>query len=56
MILHRNGMKVEQKENMMDSETPIKAGDVIVTGNGASHSIKNTGTVPLTLHAAIITH
>jgi mannose-6-phosphate isomerase-like protein (cupin superfamily) len=37
-------------------ESPIKAGDVIVTGNGASHSIKNTGTVPLILHAAIITY
>jgi mannose-6-phosphate isomerase-like protein (cupin superfamily) len=35
-------------------ETPIGVGDVIVTGNGASHSISNKGTVPLVLTAAII--
>ncbi len=34
----------------------VKAGDVVVTGNGASHSIKNVGTAPLKLHAVIITH
>lgn len=37
-------------------ESPIQPGDVIVTGNGASHGIKNTGSVPLVLHAAIITY
>ena len=42
------------KDNGVD--TPIKAGDVIVTGNGASHSIKNTGTEPLKLIAVIITY
>jgi mannose-6-phosphate isomerase-like protein (cupin superfamily) len=34
----------------------IKAGDVIVTGNGASHSIANTGASPLVLHAVIVTY
>jgi mannose-6-phosphate isomerase-like protein (cupin superfamily) len=38
------------------TEAPIKAGDAIVTGNGASHSIKNTGNVPLVFHAVIVTH
>ncbi|MDR2419138.1 MAG: cupin domain-containing protein [Treponema sp.] len=38
------------------TDAPIKAGDVFVTGNGASHSIRNTGTVPLVLHAIIITY
>jgi mannose-6-phosphate isomerase-like protein (cupin superfamily) len=35
-------------------EAPIGVGDVMVTGNGASHSITNTGAVPLKLTAAII--
>jgi mannose-6-phosphate isomerase-like protein (cupin superfamily) len=34
----------------------VKTGDAIITGNGASHSIKNTGTVPLVFHAIIITY
>jgi mannose-6-phosphate isomerase-like protein (cupin superfamily) len=34
----------------------IKAGDSIITGNGASHSIKNTGNIPLVLHAIIVTY
>jgi mannose-6-phosphate isomerase-like protein (cupin superfamily) len=38
------------------AEFPIKAGDVMITGNGASHGVKNTGAVPLVLHAVIITH
>jgi mannose-6-phosphate isomerase-like protein (cupin superfamily) len=38
------------------TEVQINAGDSIVTGNGASHSIKNTGNVPLILHAVIITY
>ncbi|MDR2538004.1 MAG: cupin domain-containing protein [Treponema sp.] len=38
------------------TDAPIKAGDVIVTGNGASHSIRNTGTTPLVFHAVIITY
>ncbi|MDR2048227.1 MAG: cupin domain-containing protein [Treponema sp.] len=38
------------------AEKPIAAGDSIITGNGACHSVKNTGNVPLVLHAAIVTH
>ena len=37
-------------------DVQIKAGDSIATGNGASHSIKNSGTVPLVFHAVIITY
>ncbi|MDR0403812.1 MAG: cupin domain-containing protein [Treponema sp.] len=37
-------------------ETPVSAGDSIITGGGAYHSVKNTGDVPLVLHAAIVTH
>jgi mannose-6-phosphate isomerase-like protein (cupin superfamily) len=37
-------------------EVSVQAGDAIVTGNGASHSISNTGTVPLVLHAVIVTY
>ncbi|MDL2228785.1 cupin domain-containing protein [Treponema sp. OttesenSCG-928-L16] len=35
---------------------PVKKGDVVVTGDGASHSIKNTGSVPLVFNAVIITY
>jgi mannose-6-phosphate isomerase-like protein (cupin superfamily) len=38
------------------TERPVKAGDVMVTGNGASHSVKNTGSVPLVFNAIIVTH
>jgi mannose-6-phosphate isomerase-like protein (cupin superfamily) len=38
------------------TETPVKAGDVIITGNGASHSISNTGAAPLVFHAVIVTY
>ena len=37
-------------------EVQIKQGDSIITGDGASHNIKNTGSVPLVFHAIIITH
>ena len=37
-------------------ETPVQAGDSIVTGGGASHSISNTGGVPLVLNAIIVTY
>ena len=37
-------------------EIQVSQGDSIITGNGASHSIKNTGTVPLVFHAVIITY
>ena len=37
-------------------EVQIKQGDSIITGNGASHGIKNTGSVPLVFHAVIVTY
>ena len=37
-------------------DVAVKAGDTVVTGNGDSHSIKNTGTEPLVFHAVIITY
>ena len=37
-------------------EVPVKQGDSIITGNGASHGIKNTGSVPLVFHGVIITY
>jgi mannose-6-phosphate isomerase-like protein (cupin superfamily) len=113
MVIHRNEMKIEQKEKMRDGEgtvtithfvdgatmqnarmlaelflppgasigyhqhnneteyfsfisgtgtandngkeISVKPGDVMVTGNGACHSIKNTGTETLVIHAVIIT-
>ncbi|MDR0447657.1 MAG: cupin domain-containing protein [Treponema sp.] len=36
------------------TEKPVVKGDVMITGNGASHSIANTGTVPLVFHAIVI--
>jgi mannose-6-phosphate isomerase-like protein (cupin superfamily) len=38
------------------TEKPVKAGDVVITGNGASHSLRNNGSVPLVLHAVIVTY
>jgi mannose-6-phosphate isomerase-like protein (cupin superfamily) len=38
------------------TELAVNAGDVVVTGNGASHDVKNTGSVPLVLHAIVVTH
>ena len=37
-------------------EVTVKAGDSIITGNGASHSIRNSGKDPLIFHAVIITY
>ena len=37
-------------------EVAVKQGDAIITGNGASHGIKNTGTVPLVFVAVIVTY
>ena len=37
-------------------EVQVKQGDSIITGNGASHSIKNIGSVPLVFHAVIVTY
>ena len=38
------------------TEKPVASGDVMVTGNGASHSISNTGAVPMVFHAVIVTY
>ena len=37
-------------------DTPVEAGDTVLTKDGASHSIKNTGTLPLVLYAVIVTY
>jgi len=37
-------------------EIEVKAGDTIITGGGASHSIANNGSVPLVFHAVIVTY
>jgi mannose-6-phosphate isomerase-like protein (cupin superfamily) len=37
-------------------EKPISAGDSIITGGGAYHSVRNTGDVPLVMNAAIVTY
>ena len=37
-------------------EIEVAQGDSVITGNGASHSIKNTGSVPLVFHAVIVTY
>ena len=36
------------------TEKPVVKGDVMITGNGEIHSIRNTGTVPLVFQAIII--
>ena len=38
------------------TEHPVEAGDVMVTGKGASHGVKNTGATPLVFTALIVTH
>ncbi|MDR2159226.1 MAG: cupin domain-containing protein [Treponema sp.] len=37
------------------TERAVTAGDTIITGGGASHSVRNTGTGPLVMHAVIVT-
>ena len=49
IILEGNGMV-----NDNGTEKPVTKGDVMVTGNGDTHSIANTGNVPLVFHAIII--
>jgi len=51
VILSGNGMVDDN-----GVEKPINTGDVLVTGNGASHSIRNNGAVPLVFHAIIVTY
>ena len=38
------------------TEVQVKQGDSIITGNGASHSIVNSGSVPLVFYAIIVTY
>ena len=51
LILSGNGLV-----NDNGKEVEVKAGNTIITGNGASHSIANTGDVPLVFHAVIVTY
>jgi len=51
LIISGNGLV---NDNGKDIE--VKAGDAIITGGGASHSITNTGNVPLVFHAVIVTY
>lgn len=51
LILSGNGTVVDD-----GAEKPVGPGDVVVTGNGARHSIRNTGSVPLVFHAVIVTY
>jgi mannose-6-phosphate isomerase-like protein (cupin superfamily) len=39
-----------------DAGVPVQGGDLVITGNGASHGIKNTGSVPLVFHSVIVTY
>ncbi|MDR2482933.1 MAG: cupin domain-containing protein [Treponema sp.] len=38
------------------ADIPVQKGDVMITGGGASHGVKNTGAVPLVFNAFIITY
>ena len=38
------------------TEVQVNPGDSVITGPNASHSIKNTGSVPLVFHAVVVTH
>ena len=49
IILKGNGVV-----NDNGTEKPVTQGDVMITGNGETHSINNTGNVPLVLHAVIV--
>ncbi|MDR2630931.1 MAG: cupin domain-containing protein [Spirochaetaceae bacterium] len=37
-------------------ERPVKKGDMMITGDGGAHSVKNTGSEPLVFNAVIVTH
>ncbi len=37
-------------------EEKVRKGEVIVTGGGATHSLRNSGTTPLKVIAFIVTH
>jgi mannose-6-phosphate isomerase-like protein (cupin superfamily) len=38
------------------TEVPVKKGDVMITGDGAFHGVKNSGSVPLVMNAIIVTN
>jgi mannose-6-phosphate isomerase-like protein (cupin superfamily) len=38
------------------SERTVRSGDIVICGNGSSHSIENIGKRNLFFHAVIITH
>ena len=38
------------------TEKPVSKGDVVITGNGDSHSLANTGDVPLVVCAVIVSN
>jgi mannose-6-phosphate isomerase-like protein (cupin superfamily) len=50
-ILSGNGTVIDD-----DNTVNVGQGDVVITGNGASHSIKNIGSDPLIFIAIIVTH
>jgi mannose-6-phosphate isomerase-like protein (cupin superfamily) len=48
---------IEKGSGLLDdgqSRTPVAEGDAILTGNGASHAIANTGTTDLEILAVIM--
>ena len=49
IILEGNGVV-----NDNGTDKKITKGDVMITGNGETHSIANTGDVPLVFHAVIV--
>ncbi|MDR2661791.1 MAG: cupin domain-containing protein [Treponema sp.] len=51
LVLSGGGMVNDNGE-----EKAVKPGDTIITGNGAFHGVKNTGTEPLVMHAVIVTY
>lgn len=51
VILEGKGVVVD---NGVDVE--VGPGDVVATGDGATHSIRNEGKVPLKFHAFIVTY
>lgn len=50
IITEGSGIVVED-----DGEKSVSKGDIVITGNGQSHSIENTGDMPLKFMAVIIT-
>ena len=50
IITEGSGIVIED-----DGEKSVQKGDIVITGNGQSHSIKNTGNDPLKFIAVIIT-